>query len=65
MTAPDKPKAVRAKVSPAEWVVMLGASAVFIGLTWFHVWLLGMTEIMGVMTGGVSLCLVMREHWIN
>jgi nicotinamide mononucleotide transporter len=55
----------RPQVSPLEWAVMLCVSAVMIGLSWFHLWSLGMTDVLGFVTGGVCVWLVVREHVAN
>jgi len=56
---------VRAKVAPMEWAIMGVASVLMIGLTWFQVWSLGMTDVLGFVTGGICVWLVVREHVAN
>jgi nicotinamide mononucleotide transporter len=48
-----------------EWILMLVVSVGMIGMTWFHLWSLGMTEVLGFVTGGVCVWLVVREHVAN
>lgn len=44
---------------------MLFVSVVFIGLTWFRIWSLTMTEVLGFVTGGICVWLVVREDVVN
>ena len=63
---PDAPvRAFREKVSLLEWFVMLIVSATMIGLSRFQLWSLGMTDVLGFVTGGVCVWLVVREHVAN
>jgi len=55
----------RPQVSPLEWTIMLVISAVMLGLSWFSIWSLGMTDTLGFVTGGVCVWLVVREHVAN
>jgi nicotinamide mononucleotide transporter len=44
---------------------MLMVSACMLALSWFHLWSLGIMEVLGFVTGGVCVWLVVREHMAN
>jgi nicotinamide mononucleotide transporter len=64
MDAP-KAKRIRSRTSALEWFVMLAVAAGMIGLSWFGLWSLGMTEVLGFVTGGICVWLVVREDVIS
>jgi nicotinamide mononucleotide transporter len=48
-----------------EWTILVVVFAGMVGLSWFKVWLLPMTEVLGFATGGICVWLVAREHLWN
>lgn len=50
---------------PAEWLLMGGVSALMITATAVGWWQLAWTEVLGFVTGGVCVWLVVREHVWN
>ena len=61
MTIPDKTAPVG--VHPLERAAMVTISVAMVGLSWFHIWPLGLTEVLGFASGGVCVWLLVREHW--
>lgn len=53
------------KVSEVEWVIISVVCTVMIAMTWFKFWSLPMTEVLGFVTGGACVWLVVREHAAN
>ncbi len=58
-------KSARFRTSAVEWFVMLAVAAGMIGLSWFRLWSLGMTEVLGFVTGGICVWLVVREDVVS
>lgn len=44
---------------------MLAVSGILLGLSWFELWSLGLTEVLGFVTGGICVWLVVREDMLN
>jgi nicotinamide mononucleotide transporter len=65
MTTPMPEDQGRTRMSVWEWILMLLVSVGMVGMTWFQLWSLGMTEVLGFVTGGVCVWLVVREHMAN
>jgi nicotinamide mononucleotide transporter len=58
-------KKIRSRTSALEWFVMLVVAAGMIGLSWLGLWSLGMTEVLGFVTGGICVWLVVREDVVS
>lgn len=52
-------------VSALEWLVMGGVSGVMLVLSIFRLWSLSLTEVLGFVTGGICVWLVVKEHIWN
>jgi len=50
---------------PAEWVAMLGVSALVLAASYLRWWTITVTEAWGFVTGGLCVWLVVREHLWN
>jgi nicotinamide mononucleotide transporter len=57
--------AAPAKLRPAEVAVMLAVSAAMIAASYWHWWPMPLTEVLGFVTGGACVWLVVREHLWN
>lgn len=53
------------RASASEWALLLLISGTLLGLSWFQVWPLGLTEVLGFATGGICVWLVVREDMLN
>src|SRR5262245_22157403 len=50
---------------PVEVAAMIGISAVMVAASQFHWWKLSLDEVLGFVTGGACVWLVVREHMWN
>jgi len=46
-------------------MVLISLAMLMLSLSYFHLWSLGMTDVLGFITGGICVWLVVREHVAN
>jgi nicotinamide mononucleotide transporter len=55
----------KVKLTTVEWVLLPCIPLLMVTLTWFKIWSLPMTEVLGFASGGICVWLVVREHIAN